>query len=330
MVAKRVFILFNNGGINMKTNVEVLKRRIEKMQDWIKRPEVISDIGTYKNILSILEEKLEVLIQNPDIQIPEVTSLAIPEDEDDLINKLGPIYWIFGQSFEKEFSFKKYRIDFLRLLPNSEEASRYGLVLNVQVAIYEDNIPFLTQDAVLSFWKGYFKVNDVSLSSNQTSTYSFHWFNCLTYDIVKTWNKYVDNVSLHFKEEKNPKKISFKHHNVVSHSEPRKHANIPKEAIEVIKHHNLFSHDMWQLEPLLTELAVDVPIFAFDSENATLMYALDHGTAYRILDNDIYIWYMPPKGIEGAGFFKLKRFFFLNNMSYVKYIVDSRYPLEEI
>lgn len=320
----------------MKTKSEVLKRRIEKMKDWMKRPEVSPDLEIYQNILSILEEKLEVLIQNPDIQIPEVTSLAIPEDEDDLINKLGPIYWIFGQSFEKNFSFKTYRIDFLRLLPNSEEASRYGLILDIQVAIYEDNSPLVTEYAAISFWKGWTnsgKIGDLSISFNQPSKYnSLHWFDCISYYIAKTWNEYFGNDSIpcHFGENTNQKKFHLKPHDVFSPYEPRKHANIPKEAVEVINHHNLSSQDMLQLEPLLTELAVDVPIFAFNAKNATLMYALEEGTAYQIVNDDIYIWYMPPKGIEGAGFFKLKRFFFQNNMSYIKYIVDSRYPLEEI
>lgn len=103
---------------------------------------------------------------------------------------------------------------------------------------------------------------------------------------------------------------------------------IPKEAFLTIKKYGYYNRDTKKQLPFLGELVVDVPIFASNAENETLLYALTQGTAYKIVDNIIYIWYSPAKGFYGSGFFKLKRFCFLNNGSYIKYILDSRYKLE--
>ena len=59
----------------------------------------------------------------------------------------------------------------------------------------------------------------------------------------------------------------------------------------------------------------------------TLLYALTSGTAYTIENGNIYIWYKPFKGFEGAGFYKLKRFVFLDDGSTVKYFLDENEKL---
>lgn len=113
--------------------------------------------------------------------------------EEELIRKLGAIYWIFGPSFEETFSFKTYRIKFLNIMPNSYVED--GCLMRVQVEIYENDKPFIMQSAKLEFWKRNpqsLVVDDVGLAwSDYHERYSnTHWFQKLAYTLANTWNKY--------------------------------------------------------------------------------------------------------------------------------------------
>lgn len=176
--------------------INEVEKRIKKIKEIMKRPEIGSKLDICKRTLNILEEKFEILTKNPYTRISEVTSKQ--QSEEDLIYNLGPIYWVFGPSFEQSFSFKNYRIEFIKLLPN--DAEDFGQVLKVQVEIYEDDEPLVTEDAVISFWKGWAnstEVDDIDLSYNQQSKYTTcHWFNCIAYSLATTWNEYFKDMKL--------------------------------------------------------------------------------------------------------------------------------------
>ena len=63
--------------------------------------------------------------------------------------------------------------------------------------------------------------------------------------------------------------------------------------------------------------------------NESLLYALNEGTAYKIVDKVIYIWYKHHKGFNGSGFYRLKRFHYFGNGEYVKYVLDGYDKLPE-
>lgn len=97
---------------------------------------------------------------------------------------------------------------------------------------------------------------------------------------------------------------------------------IPDEAIILIKKFDAFNPKIQTSYAGYNELEVRVPIWSRHMEK-TLLYALTSGTAYTIEHGNIYIWYTPFKGLDGAGFYKLKRFVFLNDESTVKYFLDG-------
>ncbi len=97
---------------------------------------------------------------------------------------------------------------------------------------------------------------------------------------------------------------------------------IPDEAIIVINKFDFFNPKNQTTYAGYNELEVCVPIWSCHMKK-TLLYALTSGTAYTIENEKIYIWYKPLKGFEGAGFYKLKRFVFLNDGSTVKYFLDG-------
>lgn len=101
---------------------------------------------------------------------------------------------------------------------------------------------------------------------------------------------------------------------------------IPDEAIIVIKKFDSFNPKRQTHHAGYNELEVCVPIWSRNMEK-TLLYALTSGTAYTIENGNIYIWYKPFKGFEGAGFYKLKRFVFLDDGSTVKYFLDENEKL---
>ena len=138
---------------NINEKLKSLERRISKLEERIQRQKVGPEVETSKKILAGLKEKYEELNKNNNLIIPEATTSFHQRNvsEEELIERLGAIYWIFGSSYEEEFSFKKYRIDFLRILP--KDAYYSGCMMRVQVKIYENNKAFETQDAVIEIWK---------------------------------------------------------------------------------------------------------------------------------------------------------------------------------
>lgn len=101
---------------------------------------------------------------------------------------------------------------------------------------------------------------------------------------------------------------------------------IPEEAIMVIKKFDAFNSKNQTPHVGYNELEVCVSIWSNNMGN-TLLYLLNSGTAYTIENGNIYIWYKPLKGLEGAGFYKLKRFVFFDYGSIVKYFLDRNEKL---
>lgn len=99
-----------------------LEHRIEMLKERIELEKVGPEVDTARRILLGLEEKYDILKKSNGIFIAEATSGIKSNNfsEEVLNQKLGAIYWIFGPSYEETFSFKKYRIDFLEIVPNEE------------------------------------------------------------------------------------------------------------------------------------------------------------------------------------------------------------------
>lgn len=120
------------------------------------------------------------------------------QDEDDLIDKLGAIYWIFGTCYEEEFSFKKYRIEFLKTVPPKYNMD--SCLLSVEVNIYENDVLMTPDSTMITFYKWnnrYAQMNDIEISSKgPIAYYNCNWFNRLSYSLYKTWNYYFANLTL--------------------------------------------------------------------------------------------------------------------------------------
>lgn len=180
-------------------NLKILERRIAKLEERIQRQKIGPEVETSKKILFVLKKKYAELAKNNTVLIAEATTSSLHStlSEEELIERLGAIYWIFGSSYEEEFSFKKYRIDFLRILPNNNSDS---CVMRVQVNVFENDKPFATENAIIEFWKGFknsTEVDDLGFSCNQNTKYNnFHWFDRISYTLAKTWNQYFKDVPL--------------------------------------------------------------------------------------------------------------------------------------
>ena len=112
----------------------------------------------------------------------------------------------------------------------------------------------------------------------------------------------------------------------LSETEKKSISLIPDEALLTIRKFDAGNSKIQTSHAGYGELAVLVPIWSPHIEQ-TLLYALTSGTAYTIEKGNIYIWYKPFKGFEGSGFYKLKRFVFLENGRYVKYFLDGNEKL---
>lgn len=181
----------------IEAKLKSLERRIAKLEERIARQKIGPEVETSKKILAGLKRKYEALKRNNNLIIPEATTTSKNNvSEEELIQRLGAIYWIFGPSYEEEFSFKKYRIDFIQILPNPVSSC----ILKVKVEIYENDKPLATNDAVITFWKGFrdsTDVDDLGFSCNENTKYdNCHWFECLSYNLAKTWNIYFRDVPL--------------------------------------------------------------------------------------------------------------------------------------
>lgn len=179
----------------VQERLKVLAKRVKKLDERIERQKIGPEVDAAKMLVSKLKAQYERLQKDNGIFIPEATSAQALSDaaEEELIKKLGTIYWIFGPSFEEMFSFKTYRIEFLCTMPNDHFED--GCLMRVRVRIYENDEPFIMEDAKLEFWKGKptsLEVDDVGLAWNDLDTkYSnTHWFQKLAYTLAQTWNKY--------------------------------------------------------------------------------------------------------------------------------------------
>ena len=185
--------------VNEKLNN--LEHRINKLKQRIELQKVGPEVETAGKILYGLEGRYEELKRNNGIFIAEVTSVRKDNrfSEEELIQKLGAIYWIFGSNYEETVSFKRYRIEFLQILPN--DSLDIGCLMRVQVHIYENEQPLMMENVAIEFWKGWnnsTEVDDIGISCNDTDTKynNFHWFNKIEYNLAKTWNKYFKTVPL--------------------------------------------------------------------------------------------------------------------------------------
>lgn len=97
---------------------------------------------------------------------------------------------------------------------------------------------------------------------------------------------------------------------------------IPDEVIKVIQKFDISNPKVQSMDTGYNELVVDVPVRS-DHIEWTLLYALNSGTAYKIKNENIYIWYKPSKGLENAGYYKLKRFKFIKFLGTIKYFLDG-------
>lgn len=208
--------------------LESLKRRIQKLEERILRQKVGPEVETSKQLLVGLKRRYNDLEKNSSIFVPEASTddpfpkAASFEDtswnrseitygistgakfqkavsEEQLIEKLGAIYWIFGPSYEEIFSYKKYRIDFLEILP-TDPYWQGKMIMAVKVNIYENDRPFVTDEAEIRFWKGFsdsVEVDDLEFSTKGTTKYNnCFWFEKISYNLAKTWNSYFRNIPL--------------------------------------------------------------------------------------------------------------------------------------
>lgn len=179
----------------VQERLKILSKRIEKLEERIERQKVGPEVDVAKAIVCKLKAQYERLQKDNDAFIPEATSMEAfsGTTEEELIQKLGAIYWIFGPYFEETFSFKTYRIEFLQIMPNDHLED--GCLMRVRIHIYENNQPFIMENAKLEFWKSRpysLEVDDVGLAWSDLDTkYSnTHWFQKLAYTLAETWNKY--------------------------------------------------------------------------------------------------------------------------------------------
>lgn len=188
-----------NNGIDEK--LKSLEHRIDMLKQRIELQKVGPEVDTARKILYGLELKYDALKKSNGIFIAEATSTKKTNSfsEEELIQKLGAIYWIFGSSYEETFSFKRYRIEFLEILPNDK--LDWGCLMRVKVHIYENDQPFIMKDVAIEFWKGWndsTEVDDIGISFNDIDEKynNCHWFLKLAYTLAKTWNKYFQAIPL--------------------------------------------------------------------------------------------------------------------------------------
>lgn len=186
---------------DINDKLKSLEHRIDMLKQRIELQKVEPEVDTARKILYGLETKYETLKKDNNGFIAEATSVKKVNrfSEEELSKKLGAIYWIFGSTYEETVSFKIYRIEFLQILPNDK--LDWGCLMRVGVQIYENDQPFMMKDVAIEFWKGWrdsTEVDDMSISSNDTDGKynNFHWFQKISYTLIKTWNKYFQTVPL--------------------------------------------------------------------------------------------------------------------------------------
>lgn len=122
--------------------------------------------------------------------------------------------------------------------------------------------------------------------------------------------------------------IGRKERKYLFEQESEKLNTIPDYAITIIQKFDMLNPKIQTPYAGYYELEVVLPIWSRHMEE-TLLYALTSGTAYKIANGNIYIWYKPFKGFKGSGFYKLNRFIFLENGRTVKYFLDGNEKLSD-
>ena len=104
---------------------------------------------------------------------------------------------------------------------------------------------------------------------------------------------------------------------------------IPENVLSTIKKYEL-KYEEHKQNAEYDELEVLVPLVYSNSRYShTLFYALNGGTAFTENNGKIYIWYIPLKGLNGAGYYLLKNFTIVDNgyLLSVKYYLDRNEKL---
>lgn len=186
---------------NIQERLENLEHRIAKLSDRLKRQSTGFEANIANKLLFSLISKRDQLLKDNNIVIPEATSSKrnTTYSDDELSQRLGAIYYIFGPSYEETFSFKTYRIEFLRL--DNEPIKGTDCLLRVQVHIYENDKPFLMDETYLEFWEGWADsagVDDIAIKTNDKNDKynNFHWFSKIAHTLKKTWNNYFREIPL--------------------------------------------------------------------------------------------------------------------------------------
>ena len=179
-----------------------LEHRINLLNERIKLQSEGPEFRTAKKILEKLElEYLTLKAGSSELTIDATSTVKDFVSEEELIKNLGAIYWIFGSVYEETVSFKKYRIEFIKILPDDKEES--GCLLKVKVNIFENDRPLMVENASLEFWKGWgdsVTMDNVSIACHDFDRHlkynNFHWFSKISFSLIKTWNRYFNDVPL--------------------------------------------------------------------------------------------------------------------------------------
>lgn len=180
--------------------IKNLDHRIRKLMERLSLQKDGSlEVLTTQRILEGLQEKKKQLLSGQTF-IPEITSVRRSDGmtEEDLYQRLGLIYLIFGPSYEETFSYHTYRIEFLYLSPKPDNFC----VMTVVADIFEDD-QLLSHLAYIDFWKEHPDdnvVTDIGISYWDDSIHTkykhhFHWFSKLAVSLAQTWNQYHRNIS---------------------------------------------------------------------------------------------------------------------------------------
>ena len=186
---------------NIQERLEKLEHKIAVLSYRLKRQSTgIEADATNKLLLSLISKRNQLLSDNH-IVISEATSSKSNTAYSDyeLSERLGEIYYIFGPSYEETFSFKTYRIEFLRL--DNERIKDTDCLLRVQVHIYENDKPFFMDETYIEFWKGWADstgVDNIAIKTNDKNEKyrNFHWFSKIAYTLMETWNSYFREIPL--------------------------------------------------------------------------------------------------------------------------------------
>lgn len=186
---------------NIQERLENLEKRISHLSTRLKHQSTGIEADVANKLLLSLISKRDQLLKDNNIVVPEATSAKRNSaySDSELGKRLGAIYYIFGPSYEETFSFKTYRIEFLRL--DNERIKDTECLLRVQVHIYENEKPFLIDETYIEFWQGWADstgVDDIGIKTNDKNEKynNFHWFSKIAHTLMQTWNSYFREIPL--------------------------------------------------------------------------------------------------------------------------------------